>query len=80
MAEGVYLESRRRLWVAPITLGGGGVMRVVESLRPLLPLSPDPLLDAPWEWVVESLLPLRLDSPEPRREPPVVGVMTVVVV
>lgn len=63
-----------------MTFGGGGVIRVAESLLPLLPLSPDPLLEAPWECVVESLLPLLPDSPEPRREPTAVGVITVVVV
>ena len=38
---------------------------VVESRLPLLPLSPEPLLEAPCECDTESRLPLLLDSPLP---------------
>lgn len=39
------VNESRRFFVAPTTFGGGGVMArfIVESLRPLRKLSPDPL-------------------------------------
>lgn len=70
------LESLRFLCAETI-LGGGGVIEL-ESLLPLRPLSPLPLLDVPYECDVESLLPLLLDSPLPLRFE--FGLKTVVVV